>query len=55
LEFAPVALWGVSAGVKFNYEFVCWKPERVTAFVVNKGGIYYSSLAQKIHRTGIIL
>jgi len=42
---APLALWGVSAGGEFNYEFVCWKPERIIAFIVNKGGIYYSSLA----------
>lgn len=45
LKFAPLALWGMSAGGEFNYEFACWKPERVFAFVVNKGGIYYSSLA----------
>ena len=42
---APLALWGMSAGGQFNYEFACWKPERIIAFVVNKGGIYYSSLA----------
>ena len=29
---------------QFNYEFAAWKPERVAAFVVNKGGIYYSAL-----------
>jgi hypothetical protein len=34
----------MSAGGQFNYEFVAWKPERVIAFVVNKGGIYYSAL-----------
>ena len=45
LAQAPLALWGMSAGGEFNYEFVCWKPERVIAFIVNKGGIYYSSLA----------
>jgi dienelactone hydrolase len=45
LEYVPVALWGMSAGGEFNYEFVCWKPEMVIAFIVNKGGIYYSSLA----------
>jgi dienelactone hydrolase len=45
LAHAPLALWGMSAGGEFNYEFVCWKPERVIAFIVNKGGIYYSSLA----------
>ena len=39
---APLLLWGMSAGGQFNYEFVAWKPERVIAFVVNKGGIYYS-------------
>jgi len=45
LSEAPLALWGMSAGGEFNYEFVCWKPKRVIAFVVNKGGIYYTSLA----------
>jgi len=52
----PVVLWGHSAGGEFNYEFVCWKPERVLAFVVNKGGFYYSALAPKPARNvpGII-
>jgi dienelactone hydrolase len=45
LSEVPLALWGMSAGGEFNYEFVCWKPERVIAFIVNKGGVYYSSLA----------
>jgi hypothetical protein len=45
LTDVPLALWGMSAGGEFNYEFVCWKPERVIAFIVNKGGVYYSSLA----------
>jgi dienelactone hydrolase len=44
LATAPLLLWGMSAGGQFNYEFVGWKPERVAAFVVNKGGIYYSAL-----------
>ena len=42
---APLFLWGHSAGGEFNYEFVCWKPERVAAFVVNKGGYYFTHLA----------
>lgn len=42
---APLLLWGISAGGEFNYEFSCWKPERVTAFVVNKGGYYFTHLA----------
>jgi hypothetical protein len=41
---APLLLWGMSAGGEFNYEFTAWKPERVVAFVVNKGGIYFSAL-----------
>jgi dienelactone hydrolase len=45
LADTPVALWGMSAGGEFNYEFACWKPERTIAFIVNKGGIYYTSLA----------
>ena len=44
LASAPMLLWGMSAGGQFNYEFVAWKPERVIAFVVNKGGVYYSAL-----------
>ena len=44
---APMLLWGMSAGGQFNYEFVAWKPERVIAFVVNKGGIYYTALAPR--------
>lgn len=47
---APLLLWGMSAGGEFNYEFVAWKPERVVAFVVNKGGIYYTALASRAAR-----
>lgn len=47
LTTAPLLLWGMSAGGQFNYEFVAWKPERVAAFVVNKGGIYYSALLSR--------
>jgi dienelactone hydrolase len=42
---APLLLWGMSAGGEFNYEFTAWKPERVVAFVVNKGNVYYTALA----------
>ena len=47
---APLLLWGMSAGGEFNYEFVAWKPERVIAFVVNKGNIYYTALAPRAAR-----
>ena len=50
LGSAPLLLWGMSAGGEFNYEFVAWKPERVAAFVVNKGGIYYSALTSQAGR-----
>jgi poly(3-hydroxybutyrate) depolymerase len=50
LATAPLLLWGMSAGGQFNYEFVAWKPERVIAFVVNKGGIYYSALVPSAAR-----
>ena len=43
-------MWGMSAGGQFNYEFTAWKPERVAAFIVNKGGIYYSALVSKAAR-----
>jgi dienelactone hydrolase len=42
---APLLLWGISAGGEFNYEFSCWQPARVAAFVVNKGGFYFTHLA----------
>ena len=41
----PLLLWGHSAGGQFNYEFACWQPARVAAFVVNKGGYYFTHLA----------
>jgi dienelactone hydrolase len=47
---APMVLWGMSAGGQFNYEFAAWKPERVIAYVVNKGGIYYSALVSRATR-----
>jgi dienelactone hydrolase len=50
LAAAPLLLWGMSAGGEFNYEFVAWKPERVVAFVVNKGNIYYTALAPRAAR-----
>ena len=50
LNTAPFLLWGMSAGGEFNYEFTAWKPERVLAFVVNKGGIYYTALASRAAR-----
>ncbi len=50
LAAAPLLLWGMSAGGEFNYEFVAWRPERVAAFVVNKGGIYYSALVPRAAR-----
>jgi pimeloyl-ACP methyl ester carboxylesterase len=45
LTRAPLLLWGHSAGGEFNFEFACWKPEMVIAFVVNKGGYYYTAVA----------
>jgi poly(3-hydroxybutyrate) depolymerase len=50
LANAPLLLWGMSAGGEFNYEFAAWKPERVAAFVVNKGGIYYTALTPRATR-----
>jgi poly(3-hydroxybutyrate) depolymerase len=50
LAGAPLLLWGMSAGGEFNYEFAAWKPDRVIAFVVNKGGIYYTALAPRATR-----
>ena len=42
LEHAPLLLWGHSARGQFNYDFTCWKPDRVIAFVANKGAYYVS-------------
>jgi pimeloyl-ACP methyl ester carboxylesterase len=50
LGTAPLLLWGMSAGGQFNYEFTAWRPDRVRAFVVNKGGIYYTALAPRAAR-----
>jgi poly(3-hydroxybutyrate) depolymerase len=50
LKNAPLFLWGMSAGGQFNYEFTAWRPERVAAFVTNKGGIYYSALVPRAAR-----
>ena len=50
LADAPLLLWGMSAGGEFNYEFAAWKPERVVAFVVNKGNVYYTGLASDAAR-----
>ena len=51
LASAPLLLWGMSAGGQFDYEFAAWKPERVIAFVVNKGGIYYTALTPRATRS----
>jgi poly(3-hydroxybutyrate) depolymerase len=48
---APLMLWGMSAGGEFDYEFAVWRPERVIAFVVNKGNIYYTALAPAATRS----
>ena len=50
LATAPFLLWGMSAGGEFNYEFAMWKPERVVAFIVNKGNIYYTAQASRAAR-----
>jgi poly(3-hydroxybutyrate) depolymerase len=47
---APLLLWGMSAGGQFDYEFTAWHPERVAAFIVNKGGIYYTALTSRAAR-----
>lgn len=50
LSDTPMALWGVSAGGEVNYELACWIPERIIAFIVNKGGVYYTALAPEATR-----
>jgi len=44
---APLLLWGMSAGGQFDYEMAVWRPERIAAFIVNKGGIYYTALTPR--------
>ncbi|MBN1820134.1 MAG: hypothetical protein JXR31_11220 [Prolixibacteraceae bacterium] len=46
----PLILWGHSAGGQFNYEFACWKPEKVLTFIVNKGGFYHTAIAPEATR-----
>lgn len=50
LDRVPLLLWGFSAGGQFNYEMNAAFPERVGAFVVNKGGIYYTALVSALAR-----
>ncbi len=50
LATAPFLMWGMSAGGQVDYEFAAWKPARVLAFVVNKGGVYYSALVPRAAR-----
>ncbi len=45
LAEAPWVSWGMSAGGQVSYEMAVWKPERTIAFILNKGGIYYTALA----------
>jgi len=45
LSYAPFLLWGMSAGGEINHEIASWIPERVIAYVVNKGGYYYSAVS----------
>jgi dienelactone hydrolase len=40
----------MSAGGEVNYELAAWKPERIAAFVVNKGNFYYTGVASKATR-----
>jgi poly(3-hydroxybutyrate) depolymerase len=50
LAAAPLVLWGMSAGGEVNYEIAAWIPERVAAFIVNKGNFYYTGVAPKAVR-----
>jgi len=45
----------MSAGGEFNYEFTAWMPERIVAFVANKGGVYYTALFQDVARSVLAL
>ena len=43
----PQLMWGHSAGGQYDYNYVQWKPERVLAFVVNKGAYYTADRDRK--------
>ncbi|GAB4183821.1 MAG: hypothetical protein Fur0032_24780 [Terrimicrobiaceae bacterium] len=47
LAEAPLLLWGHSAGGQFNHSFALWRPTRVGAFVVNKGGYYSGGIPSR--------
>lgn len=50
LAEAPWVSWGMSAGGQVSYEMAAWRPERTIAFVLNKGGIYYTAMASQAAR-----
>jgi poly(3-hydroxybutyrate) depolymerase len=50
IDAVQILLWGMSAGGEYDFEFAVWRPERVLAFVVNKGGVYYTALASQATR-----
>lgn len=50
LHALPILIWGFSAGGQFSYEMACFAPYRVEAFIVNKGGFYYTALAPESTR-----
>lgn len=50
LDYLPLYVFGFSAGGQFAYELNNAFPERVKAFVVNKGGIYYTALQTALAR-----
>ena len=50
LATAPWVSWGMSAGGQFNYEMALWQPDRTIAFILNKGGVYYTALANEAAR-----
>jgi hypothetical protein len=41
LETAPILFSGHSMGGQIAYEYNAWNPERVIAFTVSKGGVYF--------------
>lgn len=50
LAEAPWVSWGMSAGGEVSYEMAMWQPARTIAFILNKGGIYYTALASQAGR-----
>jgi hypothetical protein len=51
----PLLFFGFSAGGQYNYEFACWKPEKVLSFVVNNEKFEFCSFVRDNSDSGTCL